>query len=234
MTYLPLAEKYTSAILGGSKVVFVLTQERFHLLANALHDDLVVDLLVVDEAHKIGDNQRGVVLQDAIERMMRLNPALRAVFVSPATQNPDELLSDAPEGVERKFVENDTPTVLQNVIFAEQLPRKPKEWNLQLRSGEDLLDLGTLSLRSKPMGVRKQLAFIAAAVGQRGGTLIYANGAAEAEELAHLISQLMDEVEDESKELSDLADLIRKCVHRQYQLASLVESGVALWKAVQQ
>lgn len=227
VTSLPLAEKYIAAVEGQSKAVFVLTQERLHLLANALDDEIKVDLLVVDEAHKIGDNQRGVVLQDAIERITRLHPALRAVFVSPATQNPDELLADAPEGVERKSVESDTPTVLQNVIFAEQMPRKPKEWHLQLRSADQLLDLGILALPSKPLGLKKQLAFVAAAAGRRGGTLVYANGAAEAEDLAHLISQLTDTVDDESGELTDLADLIRKCVHRQYKLATLVEKGVA-------
>jgi len=227
VTSLPLAEKYQTSVSGGSKAVFVLTQERLHLLANALEDEIKVDLLVVDEAHKIGDNQRGVVLQDAIERLTRINPSLQAVFVSPATQNPDELLADAPDGVERKSIESDTPTVLQNVIFAEQVPRKPKEWNLQLRSGASLHDLGRLHLQSKPMGVKKQLAFIAAAVGQRGGTLVYANGAAEAEDLAHLISQLTDDISGEREELLDLADLIRKCVHRRYKLADLVEKGVA-------
>jgi replicative superfamily II helicase len=46
-----------------------------HLLANILGDDFNVDLVIVDEAHKIGDNQRGVILQDAIERATRANPS---------------------------------------------------------------------------------------------------------------------------------------------------------------
>lgn len=66
---LPLREKYDAANAGGKKLILVFTQERLHLLANALGDDVNVDLLVVDEAHKIGDNQRGVILQDAIERI---------------------------------------------------------------------------------------------------------------------------------------------------------------------
>ena len=43
------------------------------LLADKLH----VDILVVDEAHKIGDHQRGVILQDAIERVTRISDELR-------------------------------------------------------------------------------------------------------------------------------------------------------------
>ena len=88
---LPLTEKYDTARAGGSPLILVFTQERLHLLANALGDALSIDLLVVDEAHKIGDNQRGVILQDAIERATRVNPKLKAVFISPATQNGSSL-----------------------------------------------------------------------------------------------------------------------------------------------
>ena len=204
----------------------MLTQERVHLLLNALDEQITVDLLVVDEAHKIGDNQRGVVLQDAVERLTRSNPTMRAVFVSPATQNPEELLTDVPEGTSRLAITSDSPTILQNLIFAEQVPRKPKEWALKLRLEEDVIELGILKLKSKPMGLRKRLAFIAAAAGKRGGTLVYANGAAEAEEIALLISQLVEEEAKPDEDLVDLGDLIRRCVHRQYQLANVVEKGV--------
>ena len=226
ITSLPMPEKYYVAMTAGKRVVFVLTQERVHLLANALDGEISVDLVVVDEAHKIGDNQRGVVLQDAIERLVRANPALRVVFVSPGTENPEQLLEDAPEGTSGAAITSDAPTILQNIIYAEQVPRKPKEWALSLRLEEDVVDLGVLNLKSKPMGIRKRLAFIAAAAGERGGTLVYANGAAEAEAIALLISQLVEDDSRVSEELSDLADLVRKCVHRQYQLANVVEKGV--------
>nr|WP_319483786.1 DEAD/DEAH box helicase [uncultured Cohaesibacter sp.] len=227
LSSLPLAEKYFSARAGTKKSIFVFTQERLHLLANILGDDLVVDLLIVDEAHKIGDNQRGVILQDAIERVSRINPAMKAVFVSPSTQNPEELLEDAPDGMTKVSVDSDIPTVLQNVILAQQVPRKPKEWQLNLVKGDSSVPLGVLHLANKPANLRKKLAFIAAAAGSRGGTLIYCNGAAEAEEVALLISQLGDGEKIDDKELLDLADLARKGVHKNYQLAPLVERGVA-------
>lgn len=224
---LPLKEKYLAAISGKKKVIFVFTQERLHLLANVLEDEIDVDLLIVDEAHKIGDHQRGVILQDAIERIVRTNPKVKAVFVSPATQNPDELLADAPAGTSRVAVDSDIPTVLQNVILAEQVPRKPKEWNLDLATEEGSIPIGVLTLANKPAGIRKRLAFIAAAAGERGGTLVYCNGAAEAEEIALLISQLTSPEKTDDQELLDLADLARKGVHKRYQLAPLVERGVA-------
>lgn len=224
---IPLVEKYAEAHSQGKKAIFVFTQERLHLLINILKDNCLIDLLVVDEAHKIGDNQRGVILQDAVERISRINPSLKAVFVSPATQNPEELLTDTPDGIAQASVDSDTPTVLQNVILAEQVRGKPKKWALNLVQTDGELPLGILNLDNKAGTVRKRLAFIAAAAGERGGTLVYCNTAAEAEDVALLISQLLDEEEEKDQELLDLADLARKAVHRDYQLAPLVQRGVA-------
>lgn len=224
---LPLRDKYDAARRGGAKLILVFTQERLHLLANILDDAVNIDLLIVDEAHKIGDNQRGVILQDAIERTSRANPALKLVFISPATQNPEELLADAPDGVQVTAVDSDAPTVLQNLIVAEQVPRKPKRWTLSVRRHNASLPVGVLELASSPAGLRKRLAFIAAAAGERGGTLVYANGAAESEEVADLISQLVPPPSEPDIELAELADLARKGVHPHFQLAPLVERGVA-------
>ncbi len=224
---LPLTEVYISATGVGKKAIFVFTQERLHLLANLLEENVKVDLLVIDEAHKIGDNQRGVILEDAIERIARVNPSMKVIFISPSTQNPGELLEDAPESATKSSIDSDMPTVLQNVILAEQAPRKPKDWNLDLVRGDTHIRLGTLKLENKPAGLKKRLAFIAAAAGGRGGTLVYCNGAAEAEDVALLISQLEGDQKIDDQELLDLADLARKGVHRNYQLAPLVERGVA-------
>lgn len=224
---LPLRAKYDAARANGACLIFVFTQERLHLLANVLGDEITIDLLVVDEAHKIGDNQRGVILQDAIERAGRANSALKLVFISPSTQNPEELLADAPEDVEAAAIDSDTPTVLQNVIVAEQVSRKPKLWNLSIRQHDATLPVGVLRLASSPAGLLKRLAFIAAAAGERGGTLVYANGAADSEGIADLISQLLPSAGSCDPELLELADLARKGVHPQFKLAPLVERGVA-------
>ncbi|WP_440058656.1 DEAD/DEAH box helicase [Pseudomonas fragariae (ex Marin et al. 2024)] len=224
---LPLADKYKAARTGGTRVILVFTQERLHLLANVLNDMFSIDLLIVDEAHKIGDNQRGVILQDAVERATRANPKLKAVFLSPATQNPEELLTDAPVGVQTIAVDSDSSTVLQNLIVATQMPRKSKLWTLTLRQQDSTLPVGTLQLKSTPDGLKKRLAFIAAAAGERGGTLVYTNGASEAEDVAGLISQLLPKLGFIDWELSQLAELARKGVHQDFRLAPLVELGVA-------
>jgi hypothetical protein len=65
------------------------------------------------------------------------------------------------------------------------------------------------------------------AAGQRGGTLVYANGAAESEEVAELIEQLLPKADGIDLELAELAELARKGVHPDFRLAPLVERGVA-------
>ncbi|GAA5658212.1 hypothetical protein Brsp06_04596 [Brucella sp. NBRC 13694] len=224
---LPSAQKYAAAEKSGKRCVFVFTQERLHLLANLLHERVEIDLVVVDEAHKIGDPQRGVILQDAIERLLRSSPNMRVIFVSPATQNPEVLLDDAPDTTPTIPIDSDVATVLQNIVVVHQVPAKPKKWALKFRHNKEYLPLGTLTLASKPGTLVKKLAFIAAAIGEQGGSLVYANGAAEAEDVAELISQFLPKAKEIDQELADLADLARKCVHRSYRLAPLVEAGVA-------
>ncbi|CAH1655023.1 DEAD/DEAH box helicase [Hyphomicrobiales bacterium] len=224
---LPLTDEYLAMRNGGPPLVAVFTQERLHLFANALSDEMEIDILIVDEAHKIGDAKRGVILQDAIERVTRASPKVRAVFISPATQNPHTLLDDAPPSVDRRVVDSDAPTVLQNVLFAEQVKRKTTRYELAVRHGDEPESVGILSLTDRPVGLRKRIAFIAEALtGHRSGTLIYANGADEAEKIAFLLNQrpVGGEIDPE---LAALADLSRKGVHPGYLLAPLVERGVA-------
>ncbi|WP_292035620.1 MULTISPECIES: DEAD/DEAH box helicase [unclassified Brevundimonas] len=226
VTSLPIASKFSSPMAGGSGVVGVFTQERLHLLANVV-PGLHVDLLVVDEAHKVGDRQRGVILQDAVERISRQNAGMKAIFISPATQNPGALLEDAPSDAKQEPIDSDVPTVLQNVIFATQVPRKPTEWELVQRHGDAMEPLGILKLPTAPGTNKKKLAFIASAIGERGGTLVYVNGAREAEDVAFLLMQKQPRPKEIDPDLAALADLSRKGVHEKYLLASVVERGVA-------
>lgn len=226
---LPLRTKFDAARSGGSRLILVLTQERMHLLANVLRGDFSVDLMIVDEAHKIGDGGRGVILQDAVERASRLNPQMKLVFISPATQNPGELLADAPTGIDTAAIDSDAPTVLQNLLLATQVKGKPKLWTLNAKLGDAEFKIGTLELANSPANITKRLAFVAAAAGERGGTLVYANGAAESEDIADLISQLQTDHSPATvdPELAALAELARKGVHPNFRLAPLVERGVA-------
>ena len=120
---------------GAAPTLLVFTQERLHLFLNASDTPPSIDVIIVDEAQKLGDGGRGVILQDAIERVLRTNELSRFVFLSPHSENPDLLVEDAPAGAKFAVVPGRVPTVTQHLIMATQRPYKPREWMLSLVDG---------------------------------------------------------------------------------------------------
>lgn len=212
--------------------ILVLTQERLHVFLNACDAALTIDLTIVDEVHKIGDGLRGVILQDAMERLTRTNPRMRLVFLSPLTQNPELLVQDAPSGSKTATVPSDSPTVTQNLLIASQKPRHSDQWALSLHRNEGLHQVGELRLHARPDSQLKRLSYVALALGRSSvGTLVYANGAADAEKLAWQIYHGLENQHpvdvDLDPELKDLSDFARDSVHPQFQLVELAKRGVA-------
>ena len=212
--------------------VLVLTQERLHLFMNACDAPPQIDIAVVDEAQKLNDGGRGVILQDAIERIVRANEACRFVYLSPHAANPETLLDDAPPESSTAIIPGSTPTITQNLVLATQRFRKPTEWILKL-AGDDF-PVGEFRLHAKTGTTdSKRLSFIALALGRyETGTLVYANGAAEAEKIAQQIYDGIGALEDIDgseldEELKDLSDFCRSSIHSRFQLVSLVKRGVA-------
>jgi hypothetical protein len=207
----------------------VFTQERLHVFLNAMTQAPPVDITVVDEVHKIGDGLRGVILQDAIERVARSNPDGRLIFLSPLTENPEALVEDAPAGLSTAVVPNATSTVTQNLIIAEQMPRHSDQWRLLLRQKGLTEPLGLVRLHAKPDTDIKRLSYLALAVGRdQTGTLVYANGAADAEKIGwQIYGGLGAPAGDIDPELKDLSDFARDTIHPDFQLVELVRRGVA-------
>ncbi len=181
ITTLPLQSAYKSGVAN----VFVFTQERFHILLGERSTNLHVDLLVVDEAQKIGDDYRGVLLQQAIETTVHRNPHCRIVFASPMTENPGVLLDDAPDGVISGDIVSEDTVVNQNLLWISQVTRRPMEWDVELIFEGNLKHIGQIKLLSRPSPMSKRLPFVAFSLGSRkGGNVIYVNGAADAEKAA--------------------------------------------------
>ena len=209
---------------------FVFTQERLHILLGAFDNKIPIDILVVDEAQKIGDSYRGVLLQQAIDAVSQGNPSVKILFASPMTENPETLLEDAPNEVMKKDIKSEDITVNQNLLWVSQIKGKPKHWNLELIFDENPILIGQVDLEYRPNPQSKRLPFIAFSLGNpSGGNVIYVNGAADAEKAA---MQLFDLVGDcpklsDDEEITALADLIKKTIHKQYSLAKIIFRGIA-------
>lgn len=204
--------------------VYVMTQERLHLTLSA-HPELYADLVVVDEAHSIGDGARGILLHTIVEELLVRNSAAQVVFASPTLRNPKLFsrafaISDIKEAISRE------PTVSQNFIVVASHPEKKNHISVSAlsrsRSLNKLCDLPLdLSLNSKV----RRLAHISKLLSGGNPTLVYANGPDEAEKISlHLTEILADRVP--TPEQAALSSLIKDSVHEKFVLASCVLKGV--------
>jgi hypothetical protein len=211
------------------KEIHVLTQERLHLLQQRF-TDFAPDLLFVDEAQKFGDDSRGVLLQRVLDEAVRRNSGGQVLFASPLTLNPELLLEGAPSGAEAAALASETITVNQNLLWANQVPRKPKTWTIKQVSDGEAAEIGTFELPARPSPESKRLTLVAVALGgTEPGNVVYVNGAGAAEKAALQIHDALGEICDISDrpEIAELRELVQKTIHRDYALATALERGVA-------
>lgn len=213
----------------SNKCIFVLTQERYHWILSSAPATFKLDLLVVDEAHKVGDASRGILLQQVIEETRQRSPRVRLLFSSPLSSNPGILLQHfAREGAGRT-ISSDDVTVNQNLIWVNEVGGRPVEWTASLCVEDEVLPLGDFRLPARATSIGKRLPLVAFALaGASAGNLIYMNGQAEAEKAARVVFDLMgkDRTTDDP-EIAELIKLVQKVVHKDYALASVLERRVA-------
>jgi superfamily II DNA/RNA helicase len=213
---------------NNPKLIFVLTQERLQWLLND-YSTFVPDLLIVDEAQKIGDGSRGILLQQAIEEISKRSLQLKTkiIFSSPMTSNPEILLDQEASNKEKTTVEKDQITVNQNLIWVNQVPRKPREWILSLCVEDRTKKIGDVFLDKSPKPAERlpHLAHRLADTG--GGNLIYVNLPSTAESVAYKLWVLQGETETvDDSEVYDLIELIKETVNPDYNLAEVLTRGV--------
>lgn len=207
--------------------LLILTQERYHFLRNLLRHSLAPEVVVVDEAQKIGDGSRGILLEQVLESIRNESPSTKFLYLTPSSENPD-LFIEGNSRAGEALVSSDQ-MVGQNLFWVDQSETDPKKWKVRRIDGEVASDIGLLRLDSKPSSKSKRVSFVAYAVGgNRSGNLVYANGAAEAEKVALQICDLLGEkniVEDPT--VQSLIEFTSKTVHAKYALNVTLKYGVA-------
>lgn len=204
--------------------VFVFTQERLHwfLIDNA---DVSIDAIFVDEAQKIEDGNRGILLQQKIEDVIDRNPGVKVYFSSPFTENPEILYENINVQGRSDKVNTQFVSVNQNLIYLRQRPRIPQQWEATLILANKELSLGSLKLKDRPTSEIKKVVYICHAFSDTGN-LIYTNGAAEAEKTALVLFDLLDPGVV-SHSVIELIKLVRQTIHREYALAKVLAKGIA-------
>ncbi|GMA29578.1 DEAD/DEAH box helicase [Arenivirga flava] len=210
----------------SAKEVYVVTQERLHLILNQ-DRERTFDVVFIDEAQKLGDGRRGILLQRVIDQVtVRGNPQL--IFASPLTENPETLVSLG-DGTSSSLL-SETVTVNQTLLHANQIPRKRQDWTLDIVMDGETHKLGTFALPARPIPESKRLPLVAVALGrEHPGNVIYANGAAEAEKYAGQVYDALGPSSDISSggRIDALIELVQKTIHPKYLLGQYLRRGVA-------
>lgn len=229
-TEMPVHTMPWDAEIGSSpKEMHVLTQERFHLLQQRF-PEFAPDAVFVDEAQKFGDGQRGVLLQQVLDETVHRRSDAQVIFASPLSENPELLLDGAPPGVKTEALTSQTVTVNQNLLWVNQVYRRPTQWTMSLVADGDPLEVGVFDLTARPSPDSKRLPLVAVALGgHRPGNVVYANGAGDAEKASLQIFDALGPDADMSddEDIANLSELARTAVHPQYALADVVLRGVA-------
>lgn len=214
--------------LENESILYVLTQERLQWLFND-EKDFTPDVVVVDEAQKISDGYRGMILQQVIEETMRRSSSTKFYFSSPMTDNPGILLKYGPESIAKEIVKTEQISVNQNLIWASQVKGNRKLWDIELCLKDEIKKLGKLELPYRPTSDLKRLSFIAHSLSNdKVGNLIYVNGPSEAEKVARQLWDLQgSNKESNDVELLELIGLVKKAVHNDYSLGEVLKRKVA-------
>jgi hypothetical protein len=219
---------WDSDIGKAPKELYVFTQERFHLLQNE-RTDFITDVLFVDEAQKLSDGERGVLLQRVIAEAVRREPAMQVIYASALAENPDLLLEGRPANSRGEALRSEVVTVNQNLLWVEEVQGEAKRFTVDLLVEGEPQRLGELALSSRATG-GKRLPLIAHALGrEHAGNLVYVNTAHEAEQVAiQLKAAREDEVDLSSEErVVRLKDLVEKTIHPRYRLNAALDAGIA-------
>lgn len=212
--------------------IMVLTQERLQWLICEF-SDMKFDFIIVDEAQKIGDGARGILLQQVLQQVA-VNDKTRFIFASPMSANPSFLLKIVNYSDElsqkNKQVISEIATVNQNLIWVYKDGSGTEKWKMDLLSNGNRINLGSLKTNRITKASMRLPVLAFTLSGSKKGNLIYCNGAAEAERTA---IQLMSLIENKttnleiSPRIQELIKLIKKTIHPNYALVEVLKAGVA-------
>tara|TARA_R110002049_G_scaffold275802_2_gene453941 strand:- start:305 stop:2860 length:2556 start_codon:yes stop_codon:yes gene_type:complete len=202
--------------------VFVLTQERLMVLLSIT--SIRFDMIIVDEAQSIGDDIRGMILQDCLEQCQARNPAAQFVFLAPGATGFDTVGNSI--GIEQINVKRTILSpVIQNRIVVTPDGANPNHLLLKLLDARKEVELGRVIGNRGFLNEKTVLAAVALELGSKGGSLVYGTGPSQTEKIALQLAS--DRPRNPTSALFELSKFIRDHVHPRYSLAERVLHGVA-------
>jgi len=207
--------------------IFVFTQERLQWLLND-YAEFIPDIIFIDEAQKIADSARGIILENVMNEITKRNPKVKMVFASPMTSNPEKLLGyNKRADVKVTKLVGEYTAVNQNLIWMHQDKTNKLKWNIDYCLNSNMTNIGNIEIwpATKPF---HRIARVAHKLSPDNlGSMIFAHGKAAAEDIAYLLYQLENDPESLPNEIKELIDLIKKGIHKDYILVEVLKRGIA-------
>ncbi len=201
--------------------ILVLTQERLHIWLNG--STASPSLVIVDEAQNLRDSARGMILHECLQLLANRAPAAQVVFIAPAADGLPEVARLVGLG-DMSLAATTVSPVIQNRIVVQKV-KGEDALQISLLGREGVRhDVGILSAERGLDNKKTRLAAVALELGSNDGSLVYATGPAEAEEVAVQLTNGCSVSTDPT--LEELSEFIREHVHEDYQLAAMVRHGV--------
>lgn len=206
------------------RAIFVMTQERTQLML-AAHPDMSAGIVIVDEAHSIADQGRGILLQWVVDDLLRRRADAQLLFASPGIRNLDVFgRTFGLDSVET--LPSTEPTVAQNFLIVRITSSRQGEFSVSnIESGGKEALVGEFAIGHTIASKKERLVHISAALGKGAPSIVYANGAAEAEDLAIQLAELFADRETTPRR-DAVAQLVAQSVHPSYVLVAAIRRGV--------
>lgn len=210
-------------------VVYVLTQERLMSLLHSDEGEPWITTLLVDEAQGVKDGARGIILQTAIDNVLFRFPNAEVVFASPLARNPEHLLALFHRLNGSAHIERHSP-VSQNRIIVEASRRRATRFTLL--DGSQRVALGDWKTGLKLSGsIAEHKVQLARLVTQPDDcTIIYENGANDAETAAIRLAELAEESNEpgtDDPEIREFASFLNDHIHPEYPLIKVLKQRIA-------
>lgn len=209
------------------KKVFVLTQERLQeaMANNPLTN---VDLLVVDEAQKISDDSRGVIIEDAVQELIAYNPTVQKVVISPYAQNPERfrlVFNIQDEVIPERTSKS---PVGQNFFFVNFEEKKLSvsllSWELEVP--EEVKVLQEITTKSLPKPKYKRKAWVVNNLVAEGEpTIVYCDRPSDCRRVAENMAEGSEKAEL-SDELRKAVEFFSEYVHKEYYLCDSLRNKI--------
>lgn len=209
------------------KKIFVLTQERFHNLLFDVDFDEPLHILIIDEAHKVSDLSRGIILEEVIEEAIKRYPNLQKIFLSPFSKNPEKFakmfrLKDL------KSEKTKLSPVSQNLL---KLDIESNNYRLCLSTVEFDNDIFVAEGELLGNELEKFNSIedwqLLCATKKFGGdfNIIYCNSRAKCVDYAVFFSSLLPPHTNDN--INEVISFLKEYVHKDYFLIKCLEKGVA-------